>query len=128
MQCEDFEQVIEERGFAELPEAARAHVAGCPSCTALVEDFSAILAAAKEIPAEVEPPARVWTALAAELEAEGMIRPRRAPLPAKTSVWWKGFTPLLGGRLWATAGVAALVLVAGVYQIEHPSASKTNPL
>jgi len=84
MQCEDFEQVIEERGFAELPEAAQAHAAGCPSCTALVEDFSAILAAAREIPAEVEPPARVWVALKAQLEAEGMIRQLPiAALPGK---------------------------------------------
>ena len=126
MQCEDFEQVIEERGFAELPEAAQAHAAGCPSCTALVDDFSAILAAAREIPAEVEPPPRVWVALAAALEAEGLIRPRLAPLPAKTPAWWKSFHTLLGGRLLATAAVAALVLVAGVYQVRHRSEPRAN--
>src|SRR5215467_1956247 len=128
MQCEDFEQVIEERGFAELPEAAQAHAAGCPSCTALVEDFSAILAAARKIPAEMEPPSRVWVALAAELEAEGIIRPQLAPLPAKTPAWWKSLPTLLSGRWLATAVVAALVVVAGVYQMQHRSLPKASPL
>jgi hypothetical protein len=126
MQCEDFEQVIEERGFAELPEAAQAHAAGCPSCTALVEDFSAILAAARQIPVEVEPPARVWVALRAQLEAEGIIRqPQIAALPAQTPAWWKSFATLLGGRMLATAGVVALVLVAGVYELRHHSPATT---
>src|SRR5262245_27790189 len=101
MQCEDFEQVIEQRGFAELPEAAQAHAAGCPSCTALVEDFSAILAAAKQIPAELEPPARVWAALAAQLEAEGIIRQPQTAVPTgATPAWWKSLRALLGGRMW----------------------------
>jgi len=122
MQCEDFEQIIEERGFAELPEAAQTHAAGCPSCTALVEDFSAILAAAREIPAEVEPPARVWVALEAQLIAEGIIRqPSIVALPGKTPAWWKSFATLLGGRRLAMAAVAALVLVAGAYQLRHHS-------
>jgi len=123
MQCEDFEQVIEERGFAELPEAAQAHAAGCLSCTALLEDFATLLAAAREIPAEVEPPARVWVALEAQLVAEGIIRqPQIAALTTKTPAWWKSFATLLSGRMLATAGVAALVLVAGVYQIrQHPA-------
>src|SRR5215470_8997671 len=119
MQCEDFEQVIEERGFAELPEAAQAHAAGCPSCTALVEDFSAILAAAKQIPAEVEPPARVWVALEAQLKAEGVIRQPEVATPGETPPWWKSFGTLIRGRMLATAGVAALVLIAGVYQMRY---------
>src|SRR5215471_13064494 len=126
MQCKDFEQVIEEHGFVRLSEAAQAHAAGCPSCTALVEDFSAILAAARQIPAEVEPPARVWVALEAQLKAEGIIRqPSIAALPAKTPAWWKSFAALLRGRMLTTAAVAALVVVAGVYQLRHHSPAAT---
>jgi hypothetical protein len=128
MQCEDFEQVIEQCGFAELPEAAKAHRAGCPSCTALTEDFSAILAAAREMPAEVEPPARVWVALEARLEAEGIIRqlPLEA-LPVQTPAWRKSFATLFSGRIVATAGVAALVLIAGVYQVRHWPVPRPGP-
>ena len=55
MQCKDFEQVIEASGLAQLSEAARSHAAGCTSCTALAQDFSAIVAAAAQIPPEVDP-------------------------------------------------------------------------
>jgi len=119
MLCKDFKQSIEENGFAQLPEAAQAHAAGCLSCTALVEDFSAILTAARQIPAEVEPPARVWVALEAQLQAEGIIRPPRIVIPAETPAWWKSFGTLIRGRMLATAGVAALVLIAGVYQMRQ---------
>jgi len=119
MLCKDFKQSIEENGFAQLPEAAQAHAAGCLSCTALVEDFSAILTAARQIPAEVEPPARVWVALEAQLQAEGIIRPLKIVIPAETPAGWKSFGTLIRGRILATAGVAALVLIAGVYQIRQ---------
>ena len=116
MQCKDLEHVIEENGFVQLSEAAQAHVAGCPSCTALVEDFSTILAAAEQIPAEADPPARVWLAIQAQLQAEGIIRQPKISVPSRSPFWWLGFGGLLQGRLLATAGLAALVLVAGLYQ------------
>lgn len=119
MQCKDFEQVIEESGLLRMSEAAQAHAAGCPSCTALALDFSAIIALAHQIPAEVEPPARVWVALQAQLEAEGIIRQPKIVIPAETPAWWKSFGTLIRGRVLATAGVAALVLVASFYQIRR---------
>jgi hypothetical protein len=119
MQCKDFEHLIEEGGLVQLPESAQAHAAECSSCTALVEDFSAILLAARNIPAEVEPPARVWVAIQAQLEAEGIIRQPKIVIPAETPAWWKSFGTLMRGRMWATAAVAALVLVAGVYQMRR---------
>jgi hypothetical protein len=117
MQCKDFEQVIEQSGLVQLSEAAEAHAAGCPACTALVEDFASIVAAASQIPAELDPPARVWVAIEAQLVAEGIIRQPEMVIAAQRTPWWQGFGRLIPGRLWATAAVAALVLVAGVYQI-----------
>ena len=125
MQCKDFEQVIEENGLVQLPVAAQAHAAGCPSCTALVQDFSAILAVASQIPAEVEPPARVWVAIQAQLEAEGIIHQPKIVIP--TEPWWKRFSQLIRGRMLATASVAALVLVAGFYQIRHTGGPLQTP-
>jgi len=121
MQCKDFAQVIEENGFLELSEAARGHADRCPACTALVRDFEAIVAAASQLPAETEPPARVWVAIQAQLEAEGIIRQSKIVIPAETAPWWQGFGRLFRGRMWATAGVAALLLVAGIYQMRQGS-------
>ena len=125
MQCKDFEQVIEENGLLPLSESAQAHVAGCPSCTALVEDFSSILAVAKQIPAEVDPPARLWVAIQAQLEAEGIIRQPKLVIPSETPAWWKSFGALIRGHALATAAVAALILVVGFYQIRRGGAGES---
>ena len=119
MLCKDFEQVIEQSGLVQLSETAQAHAAGCPSCTALVEDFAAIVAAASQIPAEVDPPARVWVAIQAQLQSEGIIRQPKIVIPAEHTPWWQGLSRLVRGRMWATAGLAALVLIAGVYQMRR---------
>ena len=129
MLCKDFAQVIEENGLAQLSEAAQAHAAGCSSCTALARDFSAILAVASEIPAEVEPPARVWVALQAQLEAEGIIRRPKMVIPAETAPWWQGFGRLIRGRMLATAAIAGLIFVAGFYQIrQRPVETGNTPV
>jgi hypothetical protein len=74
---------------------------------------------ASQIPAEVEPPARVWIALQAQMEAEGIIRQPEIVAPRETAPWWQGFSRLIGGRMLATAAVAGLILIAGVYQIRQ---------
>ena len=128
MQCNDFEHVIEENGPVQLPVAAQTHAAGCPSCSALAQDFAAILAVASQIPAEVEPPARVWVALQAQLEAEGIIRQPKMVMPAETAPWWQGFGRLVRGRMLATASVAGLILIAGIYQIRQRPVEKSTPV
>jgi len=79
MQCKDVEFVLEQKGLAPLPEAARAHVAGCSHCQDFVADFATIVSVANELPAEVEPPARVWVSLRAQLELEELSRRPRFP-------------------------------------------------
>jgi len=119
MQCEELGQVIEENGFAQLPDAARSHVASCPSCASLLDDFRAIVAAAGEMPAEVEPPARVWESLRAQLEAEGIVR-GDALRPVRGIRWWEEFARVLRGRMLATAAVAVLVVAAGAFFVGRP--------
>jgi len=121
MQCKDIAQVIEQKGFSPLPEEARGHIAGCSSCSALITDFERIVAAAIEIPAEVEPPARIWVALRAQLEAEKIIREPKTTVPVDRASWWQGFGQLIRGRMLATAAVALLVAAAGYYQMIHKS-------
>jgi hypothetical protein len=131
MQCKDVAQVIEQDGFAPLPEAARGHIAGCANCSSLVADFERIVTASVQIPAEVEPPARIWISLRAQLEAEKIIREPQIMLPAKNAPWWQGFGQLLRGHLVATAAVALLVIVAGYFQINHKTTepvAEANPV
>jgi hypothetical protein len=126
MQCRDVEQVLEQDGFSSLPESVRGHAAGCVTCFALISDFERIVAMTREIPAEVEPPARIWISLRAQLVAEGIVRER--PVAAeKDSPWWQGFGQLIRGRMLATAGVAALVLVVGYMQFKPERKQTPEP-
>lgn len=122
MQCRDVEQLIETEGFAALPTVAQGHLADCAACSTLVADFARIVAAAHQLPAEIEPPSRVWVALRAQLEAEKIIREPeaigpalRAPLHAH---WWRRFDRMFQWRLAATAVVALLVFAAGFLRHE----------
>jgi len=119
MQCKEVEVVLEQDGWTPLPEGARAHVAACNSCQSLVSDLSAIVASAHLLPAEVEPPARVWLALQAQLQAEGIIKTRTA---AERVSWWQGFSDLFRARVLATAAVALLIVGAIALQLQGPTA------
>ena len=120
MQCRDVEIVVEQEGLAPLPEAARAHVASCSRCRELVADLAAIVFMAKELPAEVEPPARVWVSLQAQLELEGIIKTPVPPARGERSSWWHGFSDLFRSRALATATVGLLIVAAGVLQMREP--------
>ena len=117
MQCKEIEAVLENEGLSPLPEAARAHVASCEACRGLIEDFSAILAVAEELPAEVEPPTRVWVALRNQLEAEGIIKTPAEVAAAAQPSWWENLTKILGGRAIATAVVGLVIVFAGIVQV-----------
>jgi hypothetical protein len=115
MQCKEVEVVLEQEGWTPLPDAARDHLAGCRACQNLVEDLTAIVATAHLLPAEIEPPARVWTTLRAQLEEEGIIKPA-----AERTSWWHGFSDVFRARTLATAAVGILVIAAVALQVDHP--------
>jgi hypothetical protein len=117
MLCKEVEVVLEQEGWTPVPEAAREHLAGCSSCQSLVEDLTAIVATAHLLPAEVDPPARVWTSLRAQLEVEGIIK---RPVAAGQGSWWQGFGDLFRARVLATAAVGALIVAAVALQWQRP--------
>lgn len=121
MLCKDVEIVVEQEGLAPLPEAARAHVAACSHCREFVGDLAAIVSVAKELPAEVEPPARVWLSLQAQLELEGIIKTPFVPAHGERSPWWHGFNDLFRSRALATAAVGLLIVAAGLLQLRQTS-------
>jgi hypothetical protein len=120
MQCKDVEIVVEQEGLAPLPEAARAHVAACGRCQEFVADLATIVSVANELPAEVEPPARVWLSLRAQLEVEGIIKTPVLPSQGERSSWWHGFNDLFRSRALAAATVGLLILAAGVLELRQP--------
>jgi len=119
MQCKDVEEVLEQEGLAPLPEAARAHLAGCRHCQGLLDDLETIVSAAHELPAEVEPPARVWVSLRNQLEAEGIIKEAVAAPAAERPSRWPGLAQFLRGRALATVTVGALIAAAAIVQIRY---------
>lgn len=112
MQCELFEQILEQQDAGALPPAALAHLEGCDGCRALSADFTAIRDAAFELGAEeIAPPERVWISLRNQLEAEGLIHePEETPQPVadQRGGWWAVFQrPAVAGAFLGA------VLVAG---------------
>lgn len=110
-----------------MPEAVRGHVAGCRQCQGYIADLETIVSAAQELPAEVEPPSRVWVALRTQLELEGVIKdPAVAPQPGSAS-WWNSFGQLFRGRALATLTVGAVLAAAAVLQLRQaPISSVSN--
>lgn len=123
MQCRDVELVVEQEGLAPLPEEARAHLATCSRCQDLVADFSAIVSAANDFPAEVEPPARIWVSLSTQLQLEGTTKTPPVPALTESSTWWRGFGDLFRSRALATATVGLLIVAAGIFQLRNDQAA-----
>src|SRR5579862_6425125 len=112
MQCEQFEQILEQQDDGALSEAALAHVEGCESCRALSADFSAIRDAALDLGGEeIAPPERVWVSLRNQLEAEGLIHDAEEIPQAVDEArggWWSAFQrPALAGAFLGTVLVVA---------------------
>src|ERR1700683_2195582 len=109
----------------ERPAEAKAHLRDCASCQTVIEDLSAIQIEARSWnQLESEAPERVWTALRAQLEQEGMIRaeqPERKITPGATSPadWLGAFfaripRPVLAGGYLA-------VLIALGFSLRSPA-------
>jgi hypothetical protein len=113
MHCKELESVLEAEGLGQLSKDARLHVATCGACQGLLADLNSITAAAKTLPAEVDPPDRIWISLRAQLEAEGLIK-ETVEVSEKAS-WWESFAAAWKPRTFAAVTAAALVLAAAVY-------------
>jgi hypothetical protein len=99
-----------------------AHLRICQRCRTTVEDLNAIQAAVPEwAGAEVEPPARVWTSLRAQLEQEGLIRNGRR------SSWRESIGAMITGLPRpALAGGYLAVLVAVAFALNGPIHYRIN--
>lgn len=107
--CDDFLNQLDAWLAGDRSANAEAHVGGCANCRALSSDMARIEAAARDWAAEEsDPPARVWAALRAQLEEEGVIRARRSGWKS----WVGSWMPAVPRPVMAGAYLAALVAIA----------------
>jgi hypothetical protein len=112
MQCDQFEQMLEQQDDGSLPKAALAHLETCEACRALSADFYAIHDMALEMGAEgIAPPDRVWISLRNQLEAERLIHgSQAAPQSVRPAShgWWAVFQrPAVAGAFLGLVIAAA---------------------
>ena len=108
MQCGEFVEALDLWMDGERRPEAEAHVRSCANCGGLVADLEAIRIAGREM-TDVEPPPRVWSAIRAQLEAEGMMEPRG----------WLSWLPSFGPS-WlrpAFVGTLLVILAAGGFEL-----------
>ena len=127
MQCEQFEQALEQQEIDTLPKQALSHLETCPSCSALFADFSAIHSMASDLAADPVAPLseNVWIALRNQLEAEGLIRDPQMPLRSASQTgpaWWSFFQrPAMAG-----AFLGLVIAAAGTVSYLSNSHSSTS--
>jgi hypothetical protein len=120
MQCSELEIVFEQEGLAPLSAEARQHLSHCSACKHFVADVTSIVALAHELPAEIEPPERVWISIREELVREGAIR--EFSKDKQAAPWWHSFAELFRNRALATAAVGIVLLLAAVLVFQKPQA------
>jgi len=129
--CREFLNYVEPWMEGERPPEAQAHVRTCPHCSGVIKDLEMIHTEARSWNAsEQDAPERVWTALRAQLEQEGLIRGTvpaskdRAHNAAPRAGWFAGLFPRLPRSVLAGAYLAALVAVA--FALSGPVNKRVN--
>jgi len=128
MQCNEFSSILERQGLAPLPEAAQDHLAACSACQDFLADLSSIVASAKQLPSELDPPQRVWVSLREQLEAEGLIKEPATLFPDSSSTWLQKLSALFTPRSLAIAGVGLALAIAAFLQLHKPGAPANSPV
>ncbi len=110
MQCNEFMESLDQWLDGDHRPDAEAHLRSCAACSGLVADLGKIQIAARELH-DVEPPERVWVAIRAQLEAEGLIASRGwlSWLPSFGAAWMR---PAFAGALLAILAAGGFVLGA----------------
>jgi len=114
MHCEQFMEYAPEWMEGQRAAQALAHRSSCSRCGALIADLEAIQRAALLLDQTlVEPPERVWLAVRAELEAEGILLPQRSWLERLLDLLPAVPRPALLGTYAALFAASALLFVTG---------------
>jgi len=120
MQCKEFSSLLEHQGLSPLSDAAQDHAAACPACQDLLADFASIIEMAKKLPAEVDPPRRVWISLRSQMETEGLINEPTAVETEPPVQWLRNLRAWFTPRVLATTGIGLSLAIAAVLQFHKP--------
>jgi hypothetical protein len=137
MDCSQFTSQLDEWMRGERSTAARVHARECRRCSGLAEDFGTIAKAARDWSLdEAAPSPRLWTALRAQLQEEGLIRdgarnttpsPSRVQPQVQISKPASWLTRWFGGGLRpALAGAYLAVLIAASIVFVGPSGKQID--
>lgn len=99
-----------------LPREVAAHLERCAECRATLERVRALLAAARALPSDLEPPEHAWTGL-----RDRLARERRTALSRR---WWNN-PWIAAAALLIAVGVASLV--AGRRRVTAPESAAAGP-
>jgi len=111
--CNAFLNQLEAWMEGERPSAAQDHVRDCPSCRGLVDELDSIRQSARaSMAADVEPPARLWTSLRAQLEQEGLIRHAHSGWSERVRGWVSSVFDAAPRPALAGAYLVALIAVS----------------
>src|SRR5260370_31455497 len=130
IKCEEFLDRLELWMAGERRADGQAHIRSCPRCHAIINDLNAIQAEARSwSTSETEAPERVWTALRAQLEAEGLIRDtvldsERSGRDAASAGWLHGLFAGIPRPVLAGGYLAALVAIA--FALSGPIHKRVN--
>lgn len=137
MDCSEFATQLDEWLRGERSTVARIHARECAECRGLVEDFGAITGAARDWSLEdTAPSPRLWNALRAQLQEEGLIRDAaRQPAPAaahpqpqvqvsRPAGWFAGW--FSGGLRPVLAGAYVAILIAVSFVFVGPSGKQID--
>jgi hypothetical protein len=114
MLCHELENILSQEPDAAMPPALAEHLEICADCRALAADLEAIRLGSLDLPAEEEPPARVWAQIRLQLEAEGLIRePRFEHAPRRSAGWAFFQRPAFAGTI-----LGLLLLAAGLVGVQ----------
>jgi hypothetical protein len=110
--CNSFLERLDQSMEGERSPVTEAHIRGCVECSNLIADLNSIRETASTLDAaDPEPSARVWTALRAQLEDEGLIHAARPDGAEAVKSWLKGTFGVRPRPLLAGAYLGALIAV-----------------
>jgi len=118
MGCSEFIDQLDAWMEGERDAHARVHARECSRCRSFAEDLDAIQSSAAALTiADPEPPARIWSALRAQLSEEGLIREvdhvgPRSVAPAIRPSWLDGLLAAIPRPAMAAAYLILLCALA----------------
>ncbi len=105
MNCETFWELSEQWMDGQRHPGAVSHAGACERCRMLIADLESIHKAGTALALNEEPPTRMWLAIRAQLEREGLIRPSR--------IGWRQRFAAFGAFRPALAGAYLSLIIAG---------------